>query len=202
MMANKEITTILGTSMGGGFYAGRIMIDGNPFAIIVAPKSEGEHNPVIWIPKYKAVPEARSYNDGHVNTRAMAEAGSKLAQWALDLRIGGFDDWYLPAQDELEVIYRNLKPTARENYCYVRSGINLSAIEPTRPYTPDCPLQTESELFKAGGAEAFDEAWYWTSTQHVSGSDYAWGQYFNDGTQDYVTTLGKGRARSVRRLPL
>lgn len=188
--------------MGGGFYAGRILIDGNPFAIIVAPKAEGEHKPAIWIPNYKEVPGAKSYFDGQANTKAMAEAGSKLAQWSIDLRIGGFDDWYLPAQDELEIIYRNLKPTTDKNSCYARSGINLSVIEPTRPYTPEFPLQTEAELFKAGGDEAFDDGWYWSSTQYVSDSDYAWYQTFRYGSQGYDHTVSKGRARAVRRLPL
>lgn len=39
--SNTEITPIIGTSMGGGFYAGRIRIDGQLFALIVAPKAEG-----------------------------------------------------------------------------------------------------------------------------------------------------------------
>ena len=198
----QEITPILGTSMGGGFYAGRIIIDDQPFALVVAPKAEGQHKPTIWIPDYKEVPGALSYNDGLANTKAMAEAGSKLAQWAIDLRIAGFDDWYLPAQDELEVAHRNLKPTTDKNYCWARSGTNLSAVTPTRPYTPDFPLQTESELFKAGGAEAFDADWYWSSTQHASVSDYAWFQHFSNGNQDYYDPYVKLRARAFRRLPL
>lgn len=198
----QEIKPIIGTSMAGGFYAGRILIDGNPFAIIVAPKAKGEHKPAIWIPDYKGIPGAKSYFDGLTNTKAMAESGSKLAQWAIDLRIGGFDDWYLPAQDEIELAYRNLKPTTEKNWCYFRSGINLSAIEPTRPYTPDFPQQTEAELFKAGGSESFDEAWYWSSTQHVSDSGCAWVQGFSDGDQDCTGTDDEVRARAVRRLPI
>jgi hypothetical protein len=200
--STAEILPILGTAMAGGFYAGRIMIDQQPFAIVVASKATGEHKPAIWIPDYEAVPGARSYNDGMANTKAMAEAGSKLAQWALDLRIADCSDWYLPSQDELEVIYRNLKPTTQQNSCYARSGTNLSAVEPTRPYTPEFPLQTEAELFKSGGAEAFEPDWYWSSTQHVSDSDSAWIQNFFNGDQTCNYASFKGRARAVRRLPL
>ena len=198
----QEIQPIIGTAMGGGFYAGRILIDDKPFALIVSPKAEGEQKPSIWIPNYKEVPGARSYNDGLANTRAMAEAGSKLAQRVLDLRINDEGEWYLPAQDELEVIYRNLKPTTDKNSCCARSGINLSAMPATRPYTPEFPVQTLAEAFQKGGAEAFDADWYWSSTQHVSDSDYAWCQSFGYGYQLYRTTSHELRARAVRRLPI
>lgn len=200
--STKESTPIIGTAMAGGYYAGRILIDGNPFALIVTPKAEGEHKPDIWIPNRKEVPDARSYNDGLANTQAMAEAGSKLAKWALGLEISGTNDWYLPAQDELEIIYRNLKPTTDKNSCYARSGINLSTFDPTRPYTPEFPLQTPAEAFKQGGSEAFTADWYWSSTQYASHSDYAWFQHFLHGSQDFFDTDYELRARAVRRLPI
>jgi hypothetical protein len=192
----------IGTPMGGGFYAGRFILAGKPYALIVAPKADGEQSDAKWIARNKSAPEALSYNDGHANTLAMAEAGSKLVQWALGLSIGGESDWYLPSQDELEILYRNLKPTAQENYCYARSGINLSAIEPTRPYTPDLPAQTTMEAFQAGGTEAFSAVWYWSSTQHAANSDYAWLQDFDYGNQITYDKSDEGRARAVRRLPL
>lgn len=197
-----EILPILGTSMGGGFYGGRVRIDGLVYALIVAPKADGENKGAIWIKGNKEIAGARSYEDGLANTRAMAEAGSKLAKWALDLRIAGNDDWYLPAQDELEVLYRNLKPTTHANWCYARSGINLSAVEPTRPYTPALPVQTLEELFKAGGDQAFEYEYYWSSTAHASVPDCAWLQGFDDGIQHDIITLIKFRARAVRRLEI
>lgn len=200
--STEEILPIIGTSMGGGFYAGRIRINGQLFALIVAPKAEGQRKPGPWIDGHKEVPAALSYNDGMANTNAMAEAGSELAKWARGLRIADCDDWYLPSFDELEVIYRNLKPTTRENDCYARSGINLNAAEPTAPYTPGFPLQTAAELFQEAAPEAFDPNLYWSSTQHVSASGCAWGQYFDDGYQDCSLTGTRDRARAVRRLPI
>ncbi|QLG89833.1 DUF1566 domain-containing protein [Chitinibacter bivalviorum] len=187
--------------MGGGFYAGRIMIDGKAFALIASPKAEGETEKE-WISDYQDVPGAKSYNDGLANTIAMAEAGSELAQWARDLRIADHDDWYIPSQDELEIIYRNLKPTARENSQYGRAGINVSAIEPTRPYTPELPAQTQAEAFQEGGDEAFETEWYWTSTQHASDSNYAWIQYLDNGNQTNYFKTNEFRARAVRRLAI
>ncbi len=200
--STAEITPIIGSAMGGGLYAGRIFIGDKPFSLIVAPKAEGEHKPAIWIQGSKEVPCASSYNDGLANTQAMAEAGSKLAKWALGLEIGGENDWYLPSQEELEVIYRNLKPTTDKNSLFARSGINLSAFEPTRPYTPDFPNQTLAEAFQDGGAESFNSNWYWSSTQHASDSGFAWFQYFLNGYQGDGSKSFEGRARAVRRLPI
>jgi hypothetical protein len=200
--STAEILPLIGTTMDGGFYAGRILIDGKPYALIVAPKDEGERVGVEWIGDYKDVPGAKSWNDGLANTDAMAEAGSPLAQWARDLRIACHADWYLPSQDELEIMYRNLKPTATENSQWARSGINLSAIEPTRPYTQDSPAQTMTEAFQQGGAQAFDPEWYWSSTQHAAYSDYAWFQLFDNGHQYYDFKSAELRARAVRRLPI
>ena len=198
----EEIPTIIGTSMGGGFYAGRIRIDEKVFALIVAPKSEGEYGDTEWNDSCKVVVGAMSYNDGLANTNAMIEAGSKLAQWAKELRIGGHDDWYLPSQDELEILYRNLKPTKETNTGYARSGINLSAVIPTRPYTPNEPAQTLAEAFQNGSSEAFDDDWYWSSTQYASYSVYAWIQYFSYGDQVYDSKGYYYRARAVRRLEI
>ncbi len=188
--------------MGGGFYAGRIRIGDQAFALIVAPKADGEHEDAPWNDTYSTVEGAKSYFDGLANTEAMAGAGSELAKWARGLRIGGNDDWYLPSQDELEIIYRNLKPTTGANWCYARSGINLSAVEPTRPYTPDFPVQTLTDAFQKDGAEAFDPLWYWSSTQHVSDSDCAWGQVFGYGGQASTHKNDDYRARAVRRLAI
>lgn len=197
----KQPAIAPGTPMGGGFYAGLVKVAGQVYALVVAPKTEGETKGA-WHKDYADVPGAKSYDDGRANTLAMAEAGCPLAAWALTLRIDGADDWYLPSQDELEICYRNLKPTEDENYCYSRSGINLSAVPPTRPYTPESPAKTSAEAFKQGGAEAFDPAWYWSSTQHAAGSVFAWSQGFLYGVQDDDVKSFGGRARAVRRLPI
>ncbi|NDU91584.1 MAG: DUF1566 domain-containing protein [Ferrovum sp.] len=188
--------------MQGGFFAGLIRSNGEIRALILAPKALGEKAPSIWIPDYEDVPGAKSFHDGMANTKAMAEAGSKLAKWALDLDIDGFNDYYIPALDEQEILYRAFKPTTDTNSQWARSGINLSAVEPTWPYTEDFPAQTALDDFKAGGSESFEADWYWTSTQHAADSDSAWFQYFTFGYQD---SWGKGRklrARAIRSIPL
>ena len=197
----EEIQPIIGTSMGGGFYAGRVRVGGEVFAMIVAPKADGETS-MSWNKSSKNVQGADSYMDGAANTTAMLKAGSDLAKWANDLRIGDSDDWYIPSQDELEIIYRNLKPTTETNSLYGRSGLNASAVTPTYPYASEAPTKTTAEAFQAGGAEAFDDTWYWSSTQHADGAGYAWFQYFSNGFQYYFNKSASGRARAVRRLKI
>jgi hypothetical protein len=194
--------TVIGTPFGGGFYAGRILIAGVLHGLIVAPKAEGERADLAWLDSEASVVGACSYNDGLENTVAMAEAGSDLAQWARGLQIDGYADWYIPSQDELEVLYRNLKPTARLNSLYGRSGVNPSAMPSTHQYTTALPAKTAADGFAEGGEQAFADEWYWSSTQHAAHADCAWGQDFDDG---YQSTGGKSaqlRARAVRRFPI
>jgi len=202
MNHQNEATAALGAPMEGGFYAGRFMIDGVPYALIVAPKAEGERSDVAWLDSEDRVGGADSYCDGMRNTVAMAEAGSELADWARGLTINGFTDWYIPSQDELEILYRNLKPTTRQNYLYARSGVNASAVPPTHAYTADTPAQTAAPDFAAGGEQAFADEWYWSSTQHASGADYAWYQTFDYGYQLTNYTSAELRARAVRRFAI
>jgi len=85
------------------------------------------------------------------------------------VRSGGFDDWRAPTKDELYIIYRNLGP-------------NL----------------TEAEAFKCGQPEAFDERWYWTSTEY--GSSRAWDQHFGGGGLYCGGKGNRGRVRAVRKV--
>jgi hypothetical protein len=202
MNHQNEIPAILGEPFEGGFYAGRIQVDGVPHILIVAPKAEGERADVAWLESEDRVDGADSYCDGMKNTVAMAECGSELANWARALTIGGHTDWYVPSQDELEVLYRNLKPTTRSNSLYGRSGMNVSAVPSTYAYTAEIPAQTEASAFVEGGEQAFADEWYWSSTQHASDDDFAWLQYFYDGYQDYCDKSAELRARAVRRFAI
>lgn len=183
----------IGEAYGGGFFAGLIRIGSNTYGLIVAPKDGGE---IVgeWGPR-KAIDDARSFFDGHANTQAMADTGSDIALWAYSLKIGDNSDWYIPSRDELEVCYRNLKPTDYSNYC--GSGDNPSAYLPSYAYSIDTPAQTTAEAFR--GAQAFDPVWHWTSTQYAGYASLAWVQYFYDGLQYNLDRGYKGRVRAVRR---
>jgi hypothetical protein len=146
------------------------------------------------------VPGAHSLTDGMANTEAMAAAGSKLAQRVLALNIDGFTDWYIPSKDELELCYRNAKPSSRRNW--EDEGSNANSVPVGAPYTAESPVQTTVAELQEDEPDALIPAWYWSSTQHASNSDFAWSQDFSDGGQGGDHKSFAGRARAVRRLPI
>ncbi len=194
--AASKTPTIPGTPFAGGFYAGRIKDGGNVYAIIVAPKAAGDIE-AAWH-KNATGPNSGSYFDGPANTKAIAEAGSELGLRMQSMSIYGFDDWYLPSRDELEICYRNLKPSSRANSPY--NGDNPSSVPPGYMYTREAPAQTAAAAFQEGGTEAFELAWYWTSTPDANCPDYAWLQGFVNGGQDFTHKSLTYRARAVRRM--
>lgn len=185
----------IGEACNGGFFAGLIRIGASTYGLIVAPKSTGETTGE-WGPR-NTIDSARSFFDGPANSAVMADAGSDIARWAKALDINGHTDWYIPSRDELEICYRNLKPTDERNTCY--SGDNPSAYLPAHAYMPDTPTQTTVEHFAEDGAEAFEAEWYWTSTQYAGYASGAWGQYFGNGDQSFSDKGYQGRVRAVRR---
>ncbi len=206
----------IGAAFGGGYYGGSIAIDGKTYAMIVAPKVDGQKT-LAWKDKWSATPGALSVNDGFANSQAMNNDEHPAAQFCRSLKIGGFDDWYLPSRDDLEVLYRNLKPTDDENYVYANraklwriepgeyngvdesgNGHNASSVPAGHAYTEHDPAQTAAVAFQDGAPEAFDGRWYWSSTEFDS--DFAWGQHFDDGLQVYVYKTLAGRCRAVRKV--
>lgn len=199
MNAPANITTpALGSPLGGGFFAGVILLNGIRHAIIDAGK-EGEFDG-RWGEYGKRLDGARSFVDGLTNTNAMAEAGSELAQKIRALRIGDHDDWHIPAKDVLEVIYRNLKPTTEQNYCTYMDGYNANSETPGELYTEESPAQTGVEAYREGGQHAYPARWHWTSTQFSA--DYAFIQDFDDGYQGLDVKGNNLCARAVRLIPL
>lgn len=188
---------VIGEAIEGGTFAGVIRMGDQKFGIVVAAKAVGEKS-AAWHTASTDILGARSFFDGMANTEAMAEAGSELAQWARGLVIEGFDDWHIPARDELELLYRNLKPTSRANYPY--RGDNPSSVPPGYCYAEQTPAQTTVAAFRAGGADAFDEEWYWASTQFSR--DVAWLQGFYYGGQYGNGKSWEARCRVVRRFAI
>lgn len=184
----------IGQAYGGGFFSGITIQDGKRYMLITAGREhelEGE-----WGEYGTKIEGADSFTDGRANTEAMAAAGSELAQQVLALGIGGHNDWAIPARDQQELQYRNLKPTARENYCYGRDGDNPNSLPIGLLYTPESPTKTTVGAFRDGGTEAFQPSWYWSSSQRSAG--IAFGMHFAGGGQDYGDKYGELRVRPVR----
>ena len=143
---------------------------------------------------------ADSVIDGPQNTADIVADGSSTVypagHFCNDLVIGGFSDWYMPATNELEICYYNLKPTTTNNN--TSFGINSNAV-PARAsnHTTGDPAQTSATDFQSTGAEDFTD-YYWSSTE--SSGTTAWLHYFTNGTQYNTNKAASFRVRAVRRV--
>ena len=199
---------LIGQAYQGGYYAGQISTTGNNVAthyLIIGPVASAQSNGVQWKTTLTDTPGTSSDIDGPGNSANMNNASHPAGQFCENLTVGGFSDWYLPAKNELEVCYYNLKPTTTLNT--TSSGANTNAV-PSRSsnYTTGTPAQTSAAAFQSGGAEAFDtqvgpsQTNYWTSTQ--SGTNYGLSCRFGYGLMFQLTKTNTylTRARAVRRV--
>ncbi|MGV7210463.1 DUF1566 domain-containing protein [Oxalobacteraceae bacterium A2-2] len=194
----RTIPATVGALFEGGYYAGQILVDGKPYALIMAGAA-GELSG-RWNASNDSVAGTTSRADGLANTAAMAAAGSKLAQRVQALEIGGVSGWYIPARDELEILYRAFKPSTTGNWA--GEGENPSSIPAGAHYTGELPAQTTVEVLREDEPDALIPAWYWSSTQREAYPGRAWGQDFGNGLQVTGHKSYAGRVRAVRRLPL
>jgi hypothetical protein len=169
---------------------------------VVGPVASAQSSLIKWKNANSATAGADSVINGPQNTADMVADGNATvypaAHFCNDLVIGGFSDWYMPAKNELEVCYYNLKPTTASNATI--SGINPNAV-PARAsnYTAGTPAQTSATDFQDTGAEDFTGGDYWSSTE---ASVYnANTQNFTFGRQDNDTPKASNyRVRAVRRV--
>ena len=174
-MAKKLALPQLGAPLGGGFFAGEIIVDEVRYALIVAPKAEGEKIDLEYKLKDRSTADGTDSDDeGMINSEKINDDNHPAAKFCRSLRIGGHDDWYLPSRDELMRIWM--------------------ALGPNRKKTP--------EAFHKGAVEAFETSWYWSSTEHASNSDYAWFVNFYNGFQHFSSKLYGDGVRAVRRLKI
>ena len=213
--ASKSSVPAIGAAYQGGFFAGTISHTANgvaTHALIVAPRltgATGTGYPLFttdkqWKTTQTTTAGTTSTYDGAANTAAMVTASianHPAAQFCTGLSIGGYTDWYLPARDELEIAYYNLKPTTASND--TGYGINAYSV-PTRGsnYTAGTPAQTTVTAFQTGNSEAFVAVTHWSSTQFASPD--AWKLGFLDGGQ--LSSLSRKdtftRVRAFRKLAL
>ena len=138
----------IGAAYEGGFFAGQIGVGGvATHNLVVGPVASAESSSKKYKNVNTTTPGANSDIDGPQNTAAMVADGNATVypagHFCNDLVIGGYTDWYMPAKNELEVCYFNLKPTTDPND--TGSGINPNAV-PARAsnYTAGNPAQTSA----------------------------------------------------------
>jgi hypothetical protein len=197
--------TVIGQAYGGGYYAGKIAVGGGGVAthyLIVAPKASGENSSTWGI--YGTTTGITSVINGPTNSASLAALGAsyQAAVFCEGLTIGGYSDWYLPAKNELEVLYYFLKPTTDANVTYVGANANAVSPEPiSTNYTSGSPAQTSAGIgFRTGETNAFSSASYWSSTEATA--NFTWLQYFPNGDQGSDNKTISIYVRAVRRVPI
>ena len=209
--SSNSITTAapnIGQAFGGGYYAGQIGVSSvATHYLVIGPVASAE-NTKKWKNVNTDTPGTQSVIDGPQNTADIVADGDATvypaAHFCNDLVIGGFSDWYMPAKNEVEVCYYNLKPTTTSNS--TTSGINANAVSSRGSnYTAGTPAQTSATAFQTGNAEAFStnappsSIYYWSSTEYTTSK--AWMQNFRDGSQYYYNPKTSSfRVRAVRRV--
>lgn len=193
----------IGDAYQGGYYAGDISTTGNGvanFRLVVAPAATGQNSAIRWKETESATPGTQSDIDGPTNSANMNNSDHPAAQFCEGLTIGGFSDWYMPAKNELEVLYYNLKPSTTSNL--TSSGINPNSVPPRGSnYSAGVPDQTSATDFRSpSGAQAFTPGYYWTSTELSTFTTWARAQGFGNGEQNSGTKRTLLAVRAVRRV--
>jgi hypothetical protein len=194
----------IGSAYEGGFFVGQISTAGNGVAdynLVIGPLSSAQDQKQ-WKTINSTTAGTDSLIDGPANSSTMNNATHPAAQFCEGLTIGGFSDWYMPARNELEICYYNLKPTTRTNS--TSFGANPNAV-PSRAgtnYTSGDPAQTSAAAFQSGGSEAFTNTNYWSSSQTVGSPYQARDVSFYYGGQFNNLKNGSQRVRAVRRIPV
>ncbi len=156
----------IGSSYAGGYYAGTMASDiiGEQYHLVVAPKQYE-----FFLSRFTG---AGPGNQGSTNTHLgysntsseyNGNAEYEAAAAVEALTIGEYDDWYIPARDELELMYRTLKPTTNANDT-TSPFPNLKSTSPgsfTGSYTSSVPGRTSSSAFV--GSQKFN-----STTNHGS----------------------------------
>ena len=188
---------VIGQAYAGGFYAGQIGVSGvATHNLVVGPFSSAQST-LQWKTSQTTTAGTTSNIDGPANSAAMNNASHPAAQFCEGLTIGSQTDWYMPAKNELEVCYFNLKPSTSNNN--TSSGINPNAV-PARAsnYTSGNPAQTSATDFQSTGAEDFALAYYWSSTEDSASN--GWGQYFSNAYQYSRRKTYSLNVRAIRRV--
>lgn len=195
----------IGDAFGGGYYAGKISTSANGVAthyLVVADKTVGQAYGKQWGPS-PATTGFTSLIDGPTNSAGEAALGStyEAATFCENLNTGGYTDWYLPAWNELEVLYYFLKPSTTINNTL--SGSNANAVSPepiSTDYTTGSPPQTSATSFRTGASsQEFTVEDYWASSELNSTRGYI-RSFLNGDAATQTKTVVTYYTRAIRRV--
>jgi hypothetical protein len=207
--ANKMIGTVT-SALGTALVINVTSVDGSGtltdwsvmsrYRVIIAPKSSGQNTGLAYFNgaggDSTAMPTAtQTVAEGlkaSISVFSTYGGNAPAASFCRQLNIGGYTDWYLPARDEAELLYRNLKPNIANNNGSTKvssalnyqnlgaygdqstgMGYNANSSPIGGVYLTATPAQTSAGAFQVGGAEALNnDSYYWTSTAFSTGQTW------------------------------
>lgn len=173
----------IGQTGFGGTMAGKMSIGGELYAIFVSPASGIINNSAFKTAGTTNGAIAQVTNDGWGICQSLTGAGYPVLDRVRALTIGGYNDWYIPSRDEMEMIYRNLGANAASatfrtrtpagqlgDVAGVGDGNNAYSYPPKSDYSVD------KKGAIAGSPVPLTEASVWMSCTEVTGSPTSnWG---------------------------
>jgi len=162
----------------GGYYAGQITYaDSRAFHLVLAASGTGDVSNRNF-GYYGTVTGASSLDDGYANELVIEALGltgggaypPTAFQFASGYIADGKSDFYIPAENELQVVYSNLNPG--------KVG--------------------QVALFATGGAQAFVTTYYWSSTEASANGGRT--QKMDTGAKLTQDKFNNVRVRPVRRV--
>ncbi len=199
------------------------------YRVIVSPKAQGESASKAISTTGASLAATQTLSEGKKATAAMLAAGNATqypaAYLCAGLNIAGYADWYVPSRDELELCYRNLKPTADGNRTASRAvsainyanlgsyndsstvnGTNLNSSPQGTGYTASVPGQVAAgKNFRTGETQAFEyivNGFYLSCTESAAGT--IWQTYYDTRSLAGSQERDRGKAeawyvRAIRR---
>lgn len=162
----------------GGVIFHRYIDDGVQYYLIVAITDQSTGQAWSNVASTLIGASAQSTWDGLSNSNAIdGQPGetSSAAQSCLAYSVGAIDDWYLPAIDELNLLFNN------------RFNVNRT-------------LSGGSSFGNISGATQILYNIYWSSTEYDDGD--AWYFYFDNGDASFSSKADAGYVRAVRKFSI
>lgn len=197
----------IGDAYAGGYFAGYMLENFVRYGLVVSPRAQGQ----IDLSQYPldtggqggaTLMAALSTFDGSANTQAMVTADPatyKAAARATALTINGYSDWYIPARDELELLFRSFKPYSEVNYvgAYVSNGINQQVGENDYslpagvPYSVGAPDITTVTDFQVTGAPLYSATYAPQAIAPAGDHPYLFSSTFRQDSSTTAASTGQ-----------
>lgn len=143
---------VVGQKAFGGVYAGRMDIDGILYALFAGPTTSQSTAYNLKTSNTTDGVAATNTYDGWTINALLNDAAHPAIQYARGLTIEGYNDWYIPSRDELELAMRSLA-----SYAFSRTATTRAATNPGDTAGDKSGVNRRSSPARAGYATDFKD---------------------------------------------